>query len=74
MRKRLLLILSCVALVLLAGYVTLRLTDNFSVYIHFDDSGRVTERRLGFFPHSFGPTLRQADDSFLDKIRRWLGM
>ena len=38
-----------------------------SVWIHFDDSGRVTEKWCHF--HAI-PT----SESFLDKLRRWLGM
>ena len=126
MRKRLLLILGCVASVLLAGYVTLRLTaprhriteENFAainkgmteedvvellgvkpgiyasnfeevfwpdglnnregvrhedwvgeeiaVWIHFDKDGHVLDKFKGY--------VIPGNASFLDKLRRWLGM
>ena len=138
MRKRLLLILGCVASVLLAGYVTLRLTaprhylfsknfdsiqkgmtedeveailgaragahvegaltgsyrvdgknkegwdlikerggkewlgDDVCIYIRFDEEGRVAEsHRTTYYSMVFTNNL---DESFLRKLRRWLGM
>jgi hypothetical protein len=114
MRKRLLLMLGCVAAMLLLGYVALWLTtprhrftyedtkglrpgltepdveallgakascirnprakewygEGVSVFVFFDKDGRIEHIGQGNFPALNGPVR----DSFLDKLRSWLGI